>query len=79
MYELANIQIVPEPATVAASAATFNLYLVTALKNGYYLYIQQIDDSLTMKTNALKYHAVNAAPVFLDTANNHKTMVYATD
>lgn len=60
----------------STAVSGFNLFIVATLKNGYYIYIQQIDDSLTFKSNALKYHPVSGAPVYVDgTNNNHKTLV----
>lgn len=56
-------------------ATGFNVFLVVTLKLGYYIYIQQLDDSLTFTTNALKYHP-STSPVYIDiNSNNHKMMV----
>lgn len=50
------------------------MFLIVTLKNGYYIYIQQLDDSLTFTTSALKYHP-STSPVYVDTTYNHKMMV----
>ena len=55
------------------------MYLVVTVKNGYYVMIQKIDDSLNFYSNALKFHPVTGSPNYVDSSlNNHKTMVAIT-
>lgn len=74
-YEISNCALVADM-TTASPATGYNMFLIVTLKNGFYVYIQQLTETLTFTTSALKYHAVGAAPSYVDSGlNNHKSMV----
>ena len=66
-YQLQNAQLVPDLSNSGSSG--INLYLVVTVKNGQYVYIQQIDDTLTFSSSAITYH--QSATAYVDTSGHN--------